>query len=93
MLAHVGKHAPCNKCTLCAKVYPMERALSSHMKLHQDRQEFVCGDCQQTYATASSLKLHRRGKHGVGFTCQCSARFDSPAQKRHHMRKCAICQQ
>ena len=81
MVTHVGKHTPQFCCKQCAKVYPMERALKRHQPLHGAHTEHHCADCDQVYATLSSLTLHHCGKHGTGFLCACGHHFDSPTQR------------
>ena len=88
MSLHVRIHTGGVRCVKCNKHYPSQWALRYHSKLHGMRQEFQCGSCDKVFVTASSLQIHLHGKHGVGFVCKCGQRYDSPAQRARHAKKC-----
>ncbi len=87
--AHVHMHKDGFHCDHCKKLYLTKRSLVKHNKLHGRRKAFECEQCSQVYAMTNSLYLHMKGKHGEGFHCQCGIHFDSPAQHKHHERKCS----
>ena len=51
---------------------------TTHSVLHKKRHEYKCTLCDKVLATASSLNMHAKGKHGHGYVCPCGKRFELP---------------
>ena len=89
MRQHVCKHTKGFHCSTCNSSFQTERLLRLHQKLHKERQSFDCEHCDNFYFSLTSLWLHVKGKHGVGYMCTCGQHFDTPNQQKHHRRNCA----
>ena len=88
MRQHVRLHTKGERCNVCSKTYPTLRALLIHKRLHMRRTDFQCSDSEVVFKSKISLATHCKGKHGEGYHCPCGARFDSPAQRLRHQKKC-----
>ncbi len=90
MRHHVHIHTKGEQYTLCKKAFPSLKVLERHSVLHKQRQCFECEAYDAVFMTTSSLALHVCGKYGPGYVCNnCQTRFDTPAQRKQHHRKCS----
>ncbi len=90
MLDHIRTHAVKKfECTTCEVKLAMKAALRKYTILHLSKEEIQYTDCGKSYTSKLVLSVYKCGKHGAGYQClQCSATFDAPIKKAHHMRKC-----
>ena len=90
MKVHVHLHMKGMKCSKYDHAFPSVASLNAHEKQHRKQRElFDCDHCDSSYSTATPLRIHTQGKHGLGFICDsCCKRFDSPIQLKRHHRMC-----
>ncbi len=71
MKLYVRSHISGLKYAHCVKQFPNPASLKQHQLHHSHRQVFECLDCDKVFATTHSLNIHNKGKHGLGYLCQC----------------------
>lgn len=86
-------------CCLCNAKFPTYHMLDSHMNAHYNN--YVCGQCGETYISESRLKKHSETHMSARFKCQyCDKVFTLDRYRRKHINyvhkknmkfKCVYC--
>ncbi|CAM9765918.1 unnamed protein product [Lampetra planeri] len=76
-------------CLLCGKRLQTQSSLLQHMEVHAGAHEYVCGECNRTFPSHSTLKRHLRshtsGEHP--YECEfCGSCFRDEAILKNHKR-------
>lgn len=88
---HLNKVHPSNaldlKCHLCDYRTHNRFNLKGHIDRHNKAASFICDECGKGFYSRSTLKEHKRGKHGSGFPCElCGAVLTSMSNLRQHRK-------
>uniref|UniRef100_S4RDB1 Zinc finger and BTB domain containing 16a n=1 Tax=Petromyzon marinus TaxID=7757 RepID=S4RDB1_PETMA len=75
-------------CLLCGKRLQTQSSLLQHMEVHAGAHEYVCGECNRTFPSHSTLKRHLRshtsGEHP--YECEfCGSCFRDEASLKHQL--------
>ena len=75
------------KCTLCSKLFKSQLDLKRHLPIHSH--EYMCNECDASFARRFSLDDHKRKKHGAEpLLCpQCDEVFTSMTLRSKHIRE------
>ena len=81
---HIHSSVKPFRCDVCHKAYTQFSNLCRHKRMHADcRQRIRCPDCDQTFATTTSLAKHRRFCDGVIRPTAVSSRRNHHQYYRH----------
>ncbi|KAL9697763.1 hypothetical protein quinque_001204 [Culex quinquefasciatus] len=90
-------------CQQCNRVFKLPSSLESHMKIHREERNHVCGECGNCFKRAEHLRVHINGVHlkRKPYSCEvCHKAFAQSGDRNVHMRrhngddrphKCAYC--
>ncbi|XP_032820435.2 zinc finger and BTB domain-containing protein 16-A-like isoform X1 [Petromyzon marinus] len=87
--AHRAESGMAYFCLLCGKRLQTQSSLLQHMEVHAGAHEYVCGECNRTFPSHSTLKRHLRshtsGEHP--YECEfCGSCFRDEAILKNHKR-------
>ncbi|KAF8383776.1 hypothetical protein PRIPAC_72918 [Pristionchus pacificus] len=76
-----------HKCTICAKVFPLQRNLRDHMLVHTGERSYACSHCSKAYKASNKLARHKRTAHGLNqFICEkCGIIFPKKYELTAHV--------
>lgn len=84
---HMSTTSHTYSCNHCDKVFPSERYLRRHLRIHSDVDSFVCKLCNKGFRTESYLKVHML-THSTNkpYACSmCVAAFNRKDKLKRHL--------
>lgn len=87
-----GTKLPFHTCDICSLVFASEIGLTNHKRIHENSDNFKCGQCGEVFQSAENLCTHKLQKHkGTEFVCaDCKSNFSTYNQLTEHNKLCKM---
>lgn len=81
-------------CKVCQKMFDNKKGMAQHMKVHEEKEKFICDKCGKIYMNQFNLENHKSAQHGEYvdefdnvFKCRlCEQKFSNRTDLYSHMK-------